>query len=553
MIPTTRVRTFVACAVTAALVIVASVGVHSSNAQGSEPTAAQEATATAPVPEPTTTATPSTSAAPTTAVVLSTIPATAPGTAISLPLPTAAPVVTAPESVPTSTGPGGAIVLTPETTTTAGPESSVPGESTTSIDSSTSTAPTSTPTTIAITEGNVDGDDATSEEPPPAFIPVLPPGKTIVRNPTLERLLFKLTAAQKKTVADAQAKADAAQAKVAAAEAALQGIKDKIVQVQADQARFASRVEVLRGQVRDRAMRVYAGEEVQVLDQLLRSEDITALARRIDFVTQAQKNDLVLTEDYQSQRAALDASVAQLDALAAETQKQVEEYRAEQAIVGEELAKVQQQLSFVSTGMTIALGGFVFPVAGPTSFSDTFGAPRMVGTKYYHLHEGTDVFASQGTPLVATNRGVILRKGVGVLGGNKLWLVAADGTQYYYAHLSAFQDGVDDGTVVEAGQVIGYVGNTGNAITTPAHVHFEIHPGGGAAIDPFPILDAVRRSDITALLAAGHQVATTTSTTSTTIPGEVRAGVGVEQEFAVDAAVTPTAAVGSPTAAAASK
>ena len=287
-------------------------------------------------------------------------------------------------------------------------------------------------------------------------------------------------------------------------------------------------------------MRVYAGEQVQVLDQLLRSEDITALARRIDFVTQAQKNDAVLTDDYQSQRAALDGTVAQLDALAADTQKQIEEYRAEQAIVGEELAKVQQQLSFVSTGMTIALGGFVFPVAGPTSFSDTFGAPRMVGTKYYHLHEGTDVFASQGTPLVATNRGVILRKGVGVLGGNKLWLVAADGTQYYYAHLSAFQEGVDDGTVVEAGQVIGYVGNTGNAITTPAHVHFEIHPGGGAAIDPFPVLDAVRRSDITALLAAGNQVTTTTSTTSTTIPGEVRAGVGVQREFAVDAAVTTT-------------
>ena len=521
MIPTTRVRTFVACAVAAAaLIIVASLDVRASNAQGPDPTASQEATTTAPLPEPTTT--------------------TVPGTAIPLPLPTAAPVVTAPESVPASTGPGGAIVLTPETTTTSGPGSSVPGESTTSIDSSTSTTPTSTPTTIAITEGNVDGDDATSEEPPPAFIPVLPPGKTIVRNPTLEKLLFKLTAAQKKTVADAQAKADAAQAKVAAAEAALQGIKDKIVQVQADQVRLASRVEVLRGQVRDRAMRVYAGEQVQVLDQLLRSEDITALARRIDFVTQAQKNDAVLTDDYQSQRAALDGTVAQLDALAADTQKQIEEYRAEQAIVGEELAKVQQQLSFVSTGMTIALGGFVFPVAGPTSFSDTFGAPRMVGTKYYHLHEGTDVFASQGTPLVATNRGVILRKGVGVLGGNKLWLVAADGTQYYYAHLSAFQEGVDDGTVVEAGQVIGYVGNTGNAITTPAHVHFEIHPGGGAAIDPFPVLDAVRRSDITALLAAGNQVTTTTSTTSTTIPGEVRAGVGVQREFAVDAAVTTT-------------
>ena len=196
--------------------------------------------------------------------------------------------------------------------------------------------------------------------------------------------------------------------------------------------------------------------------------------------------------------------------------------------MGEALAKVQEQLSFVSSGTAIALGGFVFPVAGANSFVDTYGAPRMVGTPYYHLHEGTDVFATQGTPLVATARGVIAKKGVGILGGNKRWLVAADGTQYYYAHVSAFADGVNDGTVVEAGQVVGYVGSTGNAITTPAHVHFEIPPGGEAAIDPFPILDAVRRSDIGALNTARPAPLTTT-----TLVGEVRAGVGVESDFAV--------------------
>ena len=123
---------------------------------------------------------------------------------------------------------------------------------------------------------------------------------------------------------------------------------------------------------------------------------------------------------------------------------------------------------------------------------------------------------------------MIAKKGVGILGGNKRWLVAADGTQYYYAHVSAFADGVNDGTVVEAGQVVGYVGSTGNAITTPAHVHFEIPPGGGAAIDPFPILDAVRRPDIGAL-----NTARPASLTTTTLVGEVRAGVGVESDFAV--------------------
>jgi Peptidase family M23 len=185
------------------------------------------------------------------------------------------------------------------------------------------------------------------------------------------------------------------------------------------------------------------------------------------------------------------------------------------------------------------------------SFVDTFGAPRMTGTKYQHKHEGTDIFAPIGTKLLATTRGVIERKGVAVLGGNKLWLHGEDGTQYYYAHLSAFVEGVDDGTVVEAGQVIGYVGITGNAVGTPSHLHFEIHPGGGGAINPFPTLDAVRKSDYNTfnneaeklrqqLLAdANNGIAAGTAQGVSA----VRAGIGVTREFAIgaiDQAVAPS-------------
>ena len=123
---------------------------------------------------------------------------------------------------------------------------------------------------------------------------------------------------------------------------------------------------------------------------------------------------------------------------------------------------------------------------------------------------------------------MIAKKGVGILGGNKRWLVAADGTQYYYAHVSAFGDGVNDGTVVEAGQVVGYVGSTGNAITTPAHVHFEIHPRGEQPSVPsrFWMQFAARTS-------APLNTARPAPLTTTTLVGEVRAGVGVESDFAV--------------------
>ena len=126
-------------------------------------------------------------------------------------------------------------------------------------------------------------------------------------------------------------------------------------------------------------------------------------------------------------------------------------------------------------------------MADPHTFSSTFGAPRSGG----RTHEGADIFAPRWTPLVAAERGVIDNVGTGTLGGTKLWVIGESGTQYYYAHLQAYAEGVTDGTLVEAGDVIGYTGDTGNAVGTPTHLHFEIHPGGGDAIDPYPLLHAV--------------------------------------------------------------
>ena len=144
--------------------------------------------------------------------------------------------------------------------------------------------------------------------------------------------------------------------------------------------------------------------------------------------------------------------------------------------------------------------GYVFPVYGASSFTDTFGAPRA-GVGWHH---GEDIFAPLGAPLLAVADGTVFSVGWNDLGGYRLWLRDRQGNQFYYAHLSAFSPLAVDGNEVRAGAVIGFVGNTGDAQTTPYHLHFEIHPVGllplgyDGVVNAFPYLSAWRRlQDVT--------------------------------------------------------
>ncbi|MGD0274317.1 MAG: M23 family metallopeptidase [Gaiellaceae bacterium] len=132
--------------------------------------------------------------------------------------------------------------------------------------------------------------------------------------------------------------------------------------------------------------------------------------------------------------------------------------------------------------------GYVFPVYGQAWYSDSFGSPRA-DTGWHH---GIDIFAPMGTPLLAVAKGTVFSVGWNNLGGNRLWLRDKDGNEFYYAHLSAYSPLAVNGKHVKAGDVLGFIGNSGDAITTPPHLHFELHPVGLlpllydlSAVDPY--------------------------------------------------------------------
>jgi murein DD-endopeptidase MepM/ murein hydrolase activator NlpD len=139
------------------------------------------------------------------------------------------------------------------------------------------------------------------------------------------------------------------------------------------------------------------------------------------------------------------------------------------------------------TGVTTP--SLVFPVPGSRGIRSVFGDPRDAGLR---LHEGVDIFAKAGTQVLAAAGGVAT-VGENLLGGRVIWVIdVRRGLRYYYAHL---QDQlVSTGTIVRPGDLLGTVGNTGNARTTPPHLHFGIYAPGEGAIDPDGFIRPVRGS-----------------------------------------------------------
>ena len=130
-----------------------------------------------------------------------------------------------------------------------------------------------------------------------------------------------------------------------------------------------------------------------------------------------------------------------------------------------------------------ATSGGACPVAGAVSFTDSWGDPRSGGRS----HQGVDMIAARNTPLVAIFSGRIHRLTSGSLSGLAIWLRADNGDQFFYAHLESYAD-IIAGQSVSEGEVIGYNGSSGNAPALLPHLHFEYHPGGGSAVNPYPLV-----------------------------------------------------------------
>jgi peptidoglycan LD-endopeptidase LytH len=310
------------------------------------------------------------------------------------------------------------------------------------------------------------------------------------------------------------------------AEARLAQIDDAIAAVEKDIARSNKDIVVARARLAERVVNLYKDGHSgtpRYLEVLFAESDFTTVLQRFSLLgkladqdhelfdqvqshlEKSREREATLAEKKQAQagqmeelkvlQAAMDTKMKasagdyrrlkrQVAALKEEARKAAEAAAAAKAAAKAAAAKA---VKTAKGGGTVQPGSFAFPVDGPHSFANTWGAPRSGG----RTHKGTDIMAPKGTPVVACVSGTVSRTNPSDtgLGGITIWLRGKNGSSYYYAHLNGIASGIHAGVSVSAGQVIGWVGDTGNA-NGCSHLHFEIHPGGGAAANPYATLRA---------------------------------------------------------------
>lgn len=297
-----------------------------------------------------------------------------------------------------------------------------------------------------------------------------------------------------KQVAAAKQAANAAAARLSKAETTLVLAEREITALTSRAKANEERLESLQGRVKALAVHRYMGGTAGVT---LVGADPGAVARTdamIRFITLGASDAL---EEYRVAKADLDSSRRAVAARVSDRRAAVAKLRADQRAAVAELDRLAKALAAFEAKQAAAArtprpargarasgvivsGDWVCPVQGPVSFTNDWGAPRSGGRG----HEGTDMLAPRGTPIVANVAGTFSRN-QSPKGGYSYFLKGNDGNTYFGAHMEGYSGA---GGAVAAGTVIGYVGNSGNASGGPTHLHFEIKPGGGSQVNPYPTL-----------------------------------------------------------------
>jgi murein DD-endopeptidase MepM/ murein hydrolase activator NlpD len=327
---------------------------------------------------------------------------------------------------------------------------------------------------------------------------------TLATVPVLADTESELAAArQRLDVVQAQLSSLAAQHAQATGELAT--TRDRIARTQGRIRAIALRMAGVQTALDARAREAYESGGVGTIEILLASESFTQFSDRVQYLgTIAQSDAELLTQalvdkeelrrlgvdlarlserqaatvaDLASQQAAIAELFAEQQALEAKLADRLAAERAAAAAAAR--AKAQAEARQVGGGPLLAC-----PTGPPRTFYDDFGDPRPGG----RTHQGIDIVAPYGTPVYAAQNGTVSRD-ENDLGGTVAFVTASNGDYTYYAHLSGYA-GAGSG-FVPAGTQIGYVGDSGNAKGGIPHLHFEYHPGGGAATNPYQMLVAV--------------------------------------------------------------
>ena len=323
-------------------------------------------------------------------------------------------------------------------------------------------------------------------------------------------------------------------------QARLEEIQAQIAETKARIADAQARYERIRAQLEERAAQAFIAGPASDLEIFLGATSMDDLSARMEFVDAVTRSDAALAQQASNLKVVLEIEERSLEELEAQQQDQVDEQTALRNQILDKLSYIsarrdqavslaqqtlqkykdlskqrkdhleqQAQSSVSAPSPHVPLPpGFVnplkvCPVDPPRAFSDGFGAPRYTGD--FHLHGGDDILSDYGVPIRAPFDGVA-KSTYNTLGGNSEYVYAPDGSYVYNGHLGRYS--AKSNGPVKAGDVIGYVGDTGDAKGTP-HDHFEWHPVGGApanwpasfygyvtipgtsAVNPYPVLDDV--------------------------------------------------------------